>query len=128
MHTLALCSRCPHGVPCGDAHTQHTFVVLRPLVADGGLSPAALFGLVDGEVTTIDIAAVERVDRFGSLVGGSHLDEPEAAGAAGVTIVDDLSLGDLAVLREELLEIGRGSVEREITHVDVAGHCCSLAI
>src|SRR5687768_4722615 len=62
-------------------------------------------GLVDGEVAAHVVLAVEGGDgRLGLLVGG-HLDEPEALGAAGVPVGDDLGALDGAVRGEQLLQV-----------------------
>ena len=77
--TWALCSRCLLDVRHGDGRSQHTVVYLRPQGADGGCSPGAFFGLVNREVTTVDVPPVERADGSCAFFGGSHLDEAETA-------------------------------------------------
>lgn len=73
--------------------------------------------LVDGEVATIDVLAVERSDRSVAFLSRGELDETEATGATGFAIHDEGRAGDVAVSREELAKLILSGLEREITDV-----------
>jgi hypothetical protein len=75
--------------------------------------------LIDREVTAIDVLTVKGLDRGAGLIVVLHLDEPEAAGAAGLTIHDQRRGEDLAVGLEELAETGLGRIERQIADVEL---------
>src|SRR5262245_24468146 len=78
-------------------------VAARPAAAEAAAGARALLarlGLVDRQRAALELGAVQVGDR---LVGAlAHLDEAEAAGAAGLAVVDDLGPGDGAELTEGL--------------------------
>src|SRR5262249_35430844 len=77
-------------------------------------------GLVARQRAAADLRAVERGDR---LVGGVvHLDEREAAAAAGLAVGDDLRAQHGAVLGERLHEVVAGGLERDVTDVQLLRH------
>ena len=62
--------------------------------AAAATTATTILGLLHGHRATLQVAAVELLDRLAGLVFGRHLDEAEAARPAGVTVGDDLGLGD----------------------------------
>src|SRR5262249_38151388 len=83
----------------------------------------ALLGLVDAQRTAVELRAVHRLDRRLCVSIRRHLDEREAARAAGVAIEHDAAALDLAAIGAE-----RGSqgllcgVERKIAYVETLAH------
>ena len=57
---------------------------------------------VDIDRSTIEIGSIQGFNCLASRFVIDHLDESEAAKSAGVSIVDELDVGDFAKLREEL--------------------------
>src|SRR6185295_8475049 len=91
--------------------------------AAAGAGARAIFtraGLVDGERAAAELGAVEVVNRRVATLG--HLDEAEAARAAGVAVGDDLGAGHGAVVAERLAEVVRGGRERQVPDVDLLAH------
>src|SRR5690606_9369194 len=78
-------------------------------------------GDVHDEGAAAEVLAGQGADRGLGFVVVGHLDEPEAAGAAGFAVHDHARPGDLAVLGEELVEFILGGRVREVAHVNV-GH------
>src|SRR5207253_1653491 len=68
----------------------------------------------------LEHGAVEVAD--GLLAALRHLDEAEAARAAGLAVADDLGAGDVAVLAERLAQVVRGGLEGEVADVQVLAH------
>ena len=60
--------------------------------AAAAATATAILGLLDGDLTALDVAAVDLLDRLARLVFGRHFDEAEAARTAGLTIRDDLGV------------------------------------
>jgi hypothetical protein len=60
----------------------------------------------------------------------SHRDERKTARFAGEFVLDEQHFGDRAGLREEILQIGLGRVEREVAHVEFVTHVifCSVGL
>src|SRR5262249_5144087 len=77
-------------------------------------------GLVDGQGPAPDLLAVERRD--GLVPTAGHLDEPEAAGPAGLAVGCHLGPDDLAVRLEQRAEVVRRRLEGQVADVDVLGH------
>src|SRR5262245_15046322 len=70
---------------------------------------AAVFAgtsFVDGEITTIDVLAVEAGDGRASVLIVAKLDETEPTGPAGVAVHDQRGGRDIAELGEEFAELG----------------------
>jgi hypothetical protein len=62
-------------------------------------------GFVDREGTAFELFAIEPLDgRFGCLALG-HFDKPEAFGAPGVTVGNDIDLVHSTILLKELAEV-----------------------
>lgn len=79
-------------------------------------------GFVDDEGAAAHVGAVHRGDGLAGLFIVGHLDEAEAAGAAGLAVDDDLGTVDLPVLGEQLGEVLLGGAVRKIADVNV--HDC----
>src|SRR5687768_4742883 len=62
-------------------------------------------GFVDGQAATVDFLPVELRDGGLAILLGRHLDEPEAARATCLAILNHRSRLDRARLREQLLQI-----------------------
>ena len=73
-------------------------------------------GHVDGEGAAVELPAVEGFD---CGVSAFHLDETEAAGAAGIAVGDDADALDRAMLAEEVANLVLGRTEGEVPHVDL---------
>src|ERR1700730_10367818 len=87
-------------------------------------STAARAGLVlsfvDAQLTTTHVVAVQALDGTG-CIGLAHLDEPESAGAAGLTIGRQRHGLDSPVLREQRANVRLAGAERQIAYIDF-GH------
>jgi hypothetical protein len=92
-------------------------------VGSGAAAVAALaggaffagFGDVDGEGAALEFFAVEHFDGFRRFGGTGEFDERESAGFAGEFIHHEVDGGDVAGLREEILQVVFHGLEREIT-------------
>jgi hypothetical protein len=60
----------------------------------------ALLGFVDAERPTVESATIHALDRLGGFLGGTHGHEGKAAGAAGLSIGDQVDIA----YRSEFLE------------------------
>ena len=77
-------------------------------------------GLVDGQITAAEILAVEAVHRVLATIG--HLNETEAAGSIRLAVHDDLCRKHLAVAAEQLVQLIRRRVVRQVSDVKLFGH------
>jgi hypothetical protein len=59
-----------------------------------------LLRFVDAKRPTVESATIHALDRLGGFLGGTHGHEGKAAGAAGLTVRDQVDIAD----RSELLE------------------------
>jgi hypothetical protein len=83
----------------------------------------ALAGLVDAQRATVEIRAVEFLQRLLRELGRGHLDEGEAPRPAGLAIHDDRDARDLAPVRaEELAERLLVGVVVQVAHVELRAH------
>src|SRR5262245_32709860 len=110
------------GVPAAAAQATTPAATATAAAATTAEAAAATTGLlrlrlVHRERTAVELAAAELVDRGLALGLRRHLDEPEAARAARVTVGDDAAAVDRAGLREELAQIVLGRLERKVTNV-----------
>src|SRR5262249_11303937 len=80
----------------------------------------ARLGLVDGQGAAVDLRAVQRGD--GLVAAAGHLDEAEAARAAGLAVGRHLGPRHLAKRLEELAEVLLRRLEGEVADVDVLAH------
>ena len=79
-----------------------------------------VLSLVDAQLTTTHVVAVQALDGPGRI-GLAHLDEPESAGAAGLTIGRQRHGLDSPVLREQRANVRLAGAERQIAYIDF-GH------
>src|SRR5262249_42012054 len=93
----------------------------RVAVAAAGAGSARLagLGLIDRQGPALERLVIERLDGRLGLVRGGHLNEAEAAGAAGIAVHDDLGPSHGAVALEELQQVVGRAAPGEIAHVDV---------
>src|SRR3990172_6170955 len=83
--------------------------------------------LVHGEGPATELVTVERADCAVGIVTARHLHEPEAAGAAGVAVRDELDLADLAaVLREQIADLVLIGAEGQIADIQSRSHTPKL--
>src|SRR5262249_3751125 len=77
-----------------------------------------IFRFIDLQPTSVDLFVVQRIDR---LVRRRvfHFDETEAARTAGIAIGDDRGRTNVAVGREQLLEVTIRGAPRQISNVDL---------
>lgn len=106
------------GLPAAAAATTTTAVAAAATAAATTTVLAGL-GLVDRQVTPADVLPVDRLDRGVRLRGVHHLHEPEPARAPGLPVKHEARRRNLAVLREQLLELGLGRVERQVADIDL---------
>jgi len=87
-------------------------------VISAAISPTGALGLrlglINGQIATVQVRAVEGVDGFLSLVRRAHGDETEAAGPASLAIRHEIGLKDGAVGREGVLQRVFGGFEGKI--------------
>ena len=81
-------------------------------------------GFVDGDRSTVDLGAVQGLDRGPTFLVVVHRDESEAAGTARLAISDDGHFVDPAVRSKLLHERVLGGGIRQVTHVQL--HLISL--
>jgi hypothetical protein len=74
-------------------------------------------GCIDGQIATVVVVTMERIDGLLALFGVAHGDETKAARAIGFTIHDEVGFGDSAVLSEELVQVLFSGLEGKISHV-----------
>jgi hypothetical protein len=79
-----------------------------------GLTRASL---IDGEIPAAEVLAVEGLDCGAALVVVVELDEGETAGPPCLAIHHERGGGDIAVLREELVQLLLGAGERQVTDI-----------
>jgi hypothetical protein len=82
---------------------------------------------VHGEVTSIEIRAVQRLNSFLGFVGIRHFDETKAAGTAGKLIGNHPRGFNLPVRREDLLKLRIGGRVRQATNINFTTHVLSLS-
>src|SRR5262245_25104231 len=76
-------------------------------------------GLVHRQRPALEVEVVERLDRRLGLGLVRHLDEPEAAGPAGLPVQDHLGPGHRPVLAEQLHQVVVRATPREVAHIDI---------
>src|SRR5262245_20118448 len=91
--------------------------------AESAAAGRALFGLVDGQGPTSEVAAVQIADGAIGVLRAAHFDEAESARATGVAIGHELDLGDRApALGEEIADLRFVRREREIADIQSGTH------
>jgi hypothetical protein len=83
--------------------------------------------LVYREITTVEIRAVQGLDRSLRFFGVSHFDEAKTAGSAGKLVRDHPGRLDGPVRREQLFELFVGGRIRQPTNVYFTAHALSLS-
>jgi hypothetical protein len=83
-------------------------------------SAGLVLGFVDAQLTTTHIVAIQALNGAGR-VGLAHFNEPESAGAAGLTIGRQRHGLDSPVLREQCANVRLAGAERQIAYIDF-GH------
>ena len=66
---------------------------------------AALLGLLDGNLASLDVTPIELLDRLAGLVLGRHLDEAESTRATGFPVSHDLRVRDGAEPGEQVAQV-----------------------
>jgi hypothetical protein len=74
-------------------------------------------GFVDGQVATVVVASMERLDGLLALFRVAHGDETESTGAIGFAIHDQVGFFDGAILSEKLVQVLFGGLEGKISYV-----------
>ena len=77
------------------------------------------FGLIDREGTAFEFFAVEPLDSGFGRLALRHLDKPEAFGAPGVTVGNDIDLVHSTILLKELAEVMIRCTKRKVTYKDI---------
>ena len=75
-------------------------------------------GLVYGKGTSTELFAVQRADSCSAFCGIAHRHKREAARATGLSIVHDVSLGNIPKLFKDTLKVSFRSIEREISNIE----------
>ena len=83
-------------------------------------SAGLVLGFVDAQLTTTHIVAIQALNGTG-CIGLAHFNEPESAGAAGLTIGRQRHGLDSPVLREQCANVRLAGAERQIAYIDF-GH------
>jgi hypothetical protein len=80
-------------------------------------------GFVDAERTTVDVSAVQRLDRALGILLGCHFDESKTTRATGITVEHDLDVCDLAAVPFKGGAQGiLGGLEGEVANVQSRSH------
>src|SRR5262249_48940389 len=82
----------------------------------------AVLRLVDAERAPVELGAVELADRVGRGLAGGHLDEREAARAAGLAIGHHLDVDHLAAGGEGGAQVLLRGVIGEVAHIQSVLH------
>jgi hypothetical protein len=81
---------------------------------------------VYGESATVEGLAVKLGDRSLRVLIGTHGDECESAGFAGEFVLDEKDFAHRTSLREIVLQVGLGRIERQIADVEFVAHLIML--
>lgn len=99
--------------------TAQAVRILETPAVGGGRALGLGLGLVDRDVATLHIRAIEALDRRIGLSVVAHFDEAEALGLAGKLVGNEVHLLDLPKLGEGFAQIRIGDVVREVAYIDV---------
>ena len=91
-------------------------------VATTHTASGAGVGHVDTDASTVELLLVESGDGGVSLLLGGEGDKAKTTGAAGLTVLHDDVVGELAVSRKGVGEAVIGGVPREVSNVNFGGH------
>src|SRR5919106_848715 len=95
-------------------------------VAEAARSSLLRPRFVHRQVTAVEIRAVESLDGFLGLLGGSHLDETKTARATRELIGDHASRFNGSVHRKDFLELRISGRIWQTTNIDFTAHVLSL--
>jgi hypothetical protein len=83
----------------------------------------AWLGFVDTQRTTVDVSAVQRLDRTLSILLGCHFDECKTTRTTGIAVEHDLDVCDLAAVPFKGGAQGvLGGLKREVANVQSRSH------
>jgi|WetSurSiteA1Bulk_404760.scaffolds.fasta_scaffold35906_2 hypothetical protein len=99
--------------------TAQAVRILETPAVRGGRALGLGLGLVDRDVATLHISAIEALDRRIGLRVVVHFDEAEALGLTGELVGNEVDLLDLPKLGESVAQIRIGDIVREVTYIDV---------
>jgi hypothetical protein len=80
-------------------------------------------GLVDDDLATIDLFAIEHGHGFGRVLVAGHGDKAKATRAVADAVEDDRDLADCASLAEQIHECAFSCVIRKISDEKFVAHC-----
>src|SRR5262245_6393443 len=107
------------GSPAAASAARATTAAATTTTTAATATLGARASFVDGQIATIEVLAVERGHRRPGLIIVVHLDKPEAARAARVTIHHESDRSHFAVSREGIPECGFGRIERQIPDIEL---------
>jgi hypothetical protein len=81
-----------------------------------------VLGLFHGDLATLHVTAVELFNGLACLLLVRHLNEAEPARTPGLTIGDDLGVGDGAQTRKQLAQVELGDAVRQVANVESRSH------
>jgi hypothetical protein len=85
--------------------------------------------IVDADVTTLNLLAVQSLKSGSSLLLGAEVDVTETLERASVTVGRERHTGDVAVLSEDLLDAVVVALERDVTEEEgVAGRALLVTV
>src|SRR6185369_8984076 len=99
-----------------------------PAATTPATTTAAILGLFDGDLTSLDVAAVHLLDRLACLILGRHLDEAEATRPAGLAVGDDLRVRHGSDAAEQVAQVQLGDRVRQISNVESRSHVFLVAV
>lgn len=77
--------------------------------------------LIYSKGTPSELFTVQRPDSRLAFCSGAHRYEPEAARAAGLSIVYEVSFGHIAELFKDTAQVGFRSIERQVSNIEFHG-------
>src|SRR5262245_7148875 len=104
-------------VQIGPATSQRSAPAPEAASSTAAALAAAVLRLVHAQVPAAKLGAVERLDRVLRRARVPHLDETEAARAAGLAIRDHADGAHVTVLLEQRAELVLACGEREVSDV-----------
>jgi hypothetical protein len=85
-----------------------TTAVATATASAAAAATTAILSFLHGDLTSLDVAAVDLFDRLAGLILGRHLDEAEAARTSRFAIRDDLRVRHGADAAEQVAKIQLG--------------------
>jgi len=80
---------------------------------------ALRLGLIDHDISAMEIGVVQGLDRRHGVFSGRHLHKPESSGFAAEPVLDDAGGLDVAVRGEKLPQIVVRNLEGKVSHINV---------